>query len=67
MRPSLLFFSPLALNLFEVDTLKLRQYPSQARKIASCTPAVFRSSKIIVLPDFCKFKLNKYTKCVIYF
>ena len=37
------FFSPLALNLQEEDTVKLRLNFSQARKKARCTPAGFKS------------------------
>ena len=37
------FFSPLALNLLEVDTLKLQLYSSPAQKRISCTHIGFRS------------------------
>ena len=38
-----LFLSPLALNLLEVDTFKMRPYSSDAQIRASCTPAGFKS------------------------
>ena len=37
------FFSPLALNLLEVDTFKLRPYPFYSQKRDSFTPAGFMS------------------------
>ena len=60
----LFVFSPIILNLLEVDTLKLLLYSFYADKRASSTPAGFQSLLELL---FRKLKLDNYTNCIFIF
>ena len=68
MGRNLLFFSSLALNLLEVDSLKLRLDSVLTLKRASCTPAGFKNLlERKFYQCFANSKLDNYRKCNIYF
>ena len=60
------YFSPLALFLLEVDTLKLRAYSSKPQKELVVFPLALKVFWDYKMPVCCNFKLDSYTKCTIY-